>query len=172
MSNMSSRITQKGFTIIELVIVVVVIAILATVAVVAYNGTQNKAHDATVRSDMDSTSGLLENFRVAASNSGHLFPQDTTELAKVGVEVTKPSYRLTRSSNFVYCVDESNFQSYALVAESKSGAILVETQDGFKSTAITGSDFSDADSICSSLDMSLVSSGMSAPNTWQTWVNN
>ena len=40
-SNMSIR--QKGFTIVELLIVIVVIGILAAITVVAYNGIQERA---------------------------------------------------------------------------------------------------------------------------------
>ncbi len=39
---------QKGFTLVELLIVVVVIAILATIMVVAYNGIQNSAKNSQV----------------------------------------------------------------------------------------------------------------------------
>lgn len=37
---------KKGFTIVELLIVIVVIAILATISIVAYNGIQQRAHNA------------------------------------------------------------------------------------------------------------------------------
>ena len=46
------RIVQKGFTIVELLIVIVVIGILAAITIVAYNGIQGRAHDTTVQSDL------------------------------------------------------------------------------------------------------------------------
>lgn len=42
--NWSTR--QRGFTIVELLIVIVVIAVLAAISVVAYNGMQQRARDA------------------------------------------------------------------------------------------------------------------------------
>lgn len=43
---------QRGFTIIELLIVIVVIAILATISVVAYNGIQQRSRDAKRTTDI------------------------------------------------------------------------------------------------------------------------
>lgn len=42
---------ERGFTIVELLIVIVVIAILAAIVIVAYNGVQNRARDAQYKSD-------------------------------------------------------------------------------------------------------------------------
>lgn len=43
---------QRGFTIVELLIVIVVIGILAAITVVAYNGIQERARDTQRRSDL------------------------------------------------------------------------------------------------------------------------
>lgn len=43
----SSHRTRRGFTIVELLIVIVVIAILAAITIVAYNGIQQRARDAS-----------------------------------------------------------------------------------------------------------------------------
>ena len=43
---------QRGFTIVELLIVIVVIAILASITIVAYSGTQARAKDSVRKNDL------------------------------------------------------------------------------------------------------------------------
>lgn len=50
---------ERGFTIVELLIVIVVIGILAAITIVAYNGIQQRANDARRKSDLDQIAQLL-----------------------------------------------------------------------------------------------------------------
>lgn len=67
---------QRGFTIVELLIVIVVIGILAAITIVAYNGVQNRAHAAAAQSDL---TGAKKKFLLAQIDSGG-FPTVTTDL--------------------------------------------------------------------------------------------
>jgi prepilin-type N-terminal cleavage/methylation domain-containing protein len=167
------RYIQKGFTIVELLIVITIIVILASITLVVYGNIQNGGYDAAVQSDLDNTSGLLESFRVSTSAT-HYFPQSKTDLDPLNIKVSKNAYDTTTTVNFVYCVNNVDFQSYYIAALSKADTIFLMTQDGFvNNTILTKSSFSSSSSLCSSLgsNIGLVSGGMYAPNTWQTWTH-
>lgn len=51
---------EKGFTIVELLIVIVVIGILAAIVIVTFTGVQKKARDSERKSDINAINSLLE----------------------------------------------------------------------------------------------------------------
>jgi prepilin-type N-terminal cleavage/methylation domain-containing protein len=164
---------QKGFTIVELIVIIVVIGILAGIGIVSYNGAQSRAHDVSVQSDLESIAGELEAYRVRANddNPDQEFPRDSTDLATLEIQAAKSSYATTVAYNMIYCIDNAGtdaYQAYSLVAQSKSGTIFMMTQDGFKSHALTSSSLTA--SLCSSLGLTLGANGMASPGTWQSWV--
>jgi prepilin-type N-terminal cleavage/methylation domain-containing protein len=69
---------QKGFTIVELLIVVVVIAILAAITIVAYNGIQDRARFSAAQATLSQTAKQLESFKV--TNTTERYPT-SSELA-------------------------------------------------------------------------------------------
>ncbi len=167
------RAAQNGFTIVEILIVISIIVILASITLVVYGNVQNSGYDASVQSDLDNSTGLLESFRVSTSTT-HYFPQTSTDLSPLNIKATKGAYDVTTAVNFVYCVNTSDYQSYYIAALSKADTIFLMTQDGFvNNTILTKNSFSNATTLCSALgsNIGLGSAGMSAPNTWQSWTH-
>ena len=56
------RSTQKGFTLVELLIVVVVIGILAAIAIPKFQNTKGKGYAATIKSDIRNLTSMQEDY--------------------------------------------------------------------------------------------------------------
>lgn len=103
---------QKGFTIVELLIVIVVIAILAAITIVAFNGIQDRARVAATTSEASQVAKKLKLYRV----ENGAFP---TSLSEIGVSDTATTdYEFwTAADNRSFCVS------------AESGDVIVSIQD-------------------------------------------
>ncbi|MAU34063.1 hypothetical protein CL689_00655 [Candidatus Saccharibacteria bacterium] len=72
---------QKGFTIVELLIVIVVIAILASITIVAFNGVQSQARDSKIQNDIRN---LEQAIRLARLNSSSVALRYVTNSTATG----------------------------------------------------------------------------------------
>lgn len=87
---------QRGFTIVELLIVVVIIAILATITIVAYNGLQKRAQTSAVSTALNQASKKIKLYQV----DNNVYP---TTLAATGITDDKVTYQYTGSAT-TYCI--------------------------------------------------------------------
>lgn len=76
LNNIKKMKNQKGFTIVELLIVIVIIGILAALVIVAYNGIQNRARATKAQTNAQAVAKKAEAY--AADNSG-AYPTLTTQ---------------------------------------------------------------------------------------------
>ena len=86
---------QRGFTIVELLIVVVIIAILAAITIVAYNGIQNRAKTSSAAASASAVQKKAEIYAVDNTTSPGNYP--TTLSALTGAASTA-SYSLASGS--------------------------------------------------------------------------
>ena len=96
---MQTKVRQKGFTIVELLIVIVVIGILAAITIVVYNGIQNRANDAVVQSDLVNHAKKARLFRIDSISDA--YPESAAELVSLGVRASQSSY--DTGQNLLYC---------------------------------------------------------------------
>ncbi len=106
---------QRGFTIVELLIVIVVIAILATLTIVAYNGIQGKAIAATLQSDLDNASKKLKLYQIDNSaypttNDCSASPAANSICLKASGSTTYTAFQVNNSStsNQTFCLTAMN----------------------------------------------------------------
>lgn len=102
---------QKGFTIVELLIVVVVIAILAAITIVAYNGIQNRAKDSAVKSAVSSASKKVGMYAVSNADTYPATKQDFLSYANLtDTPATTYAYYVSTSGK-QYCLSVTNTQT-------------------------------------------------------------
>lgn len=108
---MQWAVKQKGFTVVELLIVIVVIAILAAITIVSYNGVTRMANESTVQSSIQSVRQKIATY---ATEHAESYP---ASLADIGISDTN-------LTTFDYVVNTStNPQGYCLVAKTTSAEV-------------------------------------------------
>jgi prepilin-type N-terminal cleavage/methylation domain-containing protein len=70
LNNIKTMKKDRGFTIVELLIVIVIIAILAAITIVAYNGIQSRANASTAKANAESVQKVVEAYAADDSASG------------------------------------------------------------------------------------------------------
>lgn len=107
--------SQRGFTIVELLIVIVVIGILAAIVIVAYNGVTNRAKVASVSSGLTQYSKKIGTYH--ATNGS--YPASITEAGiKDGDGV---SYQYTTTSPSEYCLTATSGASTYYISDASGG---------------------------------------------------
>ena len=117
---------NKGFTIVELLIVIVVIAILAAISIVAYNGIQQRGRDSQRMNDLNQLSKIIELYNV--DNGNYPMPSGwctqysgagyinsfKNELSKYVSEVPyDPLYKGTHKDYIYQNVGDTSYRLYA-----------------------------------------------------------
>jgi type IV pilus assembly protein PilE len=93
------RTTQRGFTLIELMIVVAVIAILAAMAYPAYNDQVRKSRRAQAKANLVEYAQAAErHYTVNNSYVGFAAPTDKTPYYTVGTTVAAGTFTLTATA--------------------------------------------------------------------------
>jgi prepilin-type N-terminal cleavage/methylation domain-containing protein len=114
---MKHQKTNKGFTIVELLIVVVVIAILAAITIVAYNGIQNRAKTASVQADLNTAVKKLHEYRLTNSTSEQ-YP--STLPATVSASTGNAYTYFPNVDTNTYCLQSSNGTIISSVTSANS----------------------------------------------------
>lgn len=88
---------QKGFTIVELLIVVIVIAILATITIVGFNGIQNRARQSAAASTLSQANKAIATWRITNSET---LPTSLSQVSGLSTDATWQYRRFDANSQF------------------------------------------------------------------------
>jgi prepilin-type N-terminal cleavage/methylation domain-containing protein len=132
--------TQRGFTLIEILVVVVMLGALATIAVPHYAGTKNKAYRAAMSADLR-TAALLEE-QYAADHHGQYLSGTATQDAPLDgftpskdVTVTFTAFNILGSQLGDWIAVAHHGQSTES-CEMRSGVITCTSDDGIATGTI------------------------------------
>tara|TARA_B100001245_G_scaffold100561_1_gene73094 strand:- start:8937 stop:9464 length:528 start_codon:yes stop_codon:yes gene_type:complete len=168
---------QKGFTIVELLIVVVVIGILAAIVIVAYNGIQNSANEAAVKSDL---AQFAKNLEIYKTKNG-AYPSSRSHLENANVKITRGSYVTNRNNVYYYIENVSQHYALGVIAASGSQYYLVDgnvsdaSGVGYSGTRDEVETLADQDGLdTSEMNITSAGAGYDDPNDgsgdgWQDW---
>lgn len=120
------RSIQKGFTIVELLIVIVVIGILAAIVIVAFNGIQTRANNTIVESNLTNASKSIEMFKAEKDR----YPASASDYSAVKASGLK--LKSTIGNTLLYCVDTANPATYMIIAYAYPSKTYVWKSDGTK----------------------------------------
>ena len=114
---MKSPLAQRGFTIVELLIVIVVIGILAAITIVAFNGVQSRASGAALKSDLSNAQTQLG----LDYTNNQVYP-DSKESANSGKGLSTSSGTSLEYSlvNGQYCMTVSSTRTTAVYSVSST----------------------------------------------------
>jgi prepilin-type N-terminal cleavage/methylation domain-containing protein len=108
---------QRGFTIVELLIVIVVIGILAAVTIIAFNGAKNKAVTAAVKTSVEGSSKQIELFR--AQSTQYPTAIDCTATPAANTICVKNDTNVNYSYSY-----SSSSNSFCLEGSSPIGSVI------------------------------------------------
>ena len=111
---------QRGFTIVELLIVIVVIAILAAISIVAYTGIQNRARESAIASKEAQVKKKLEVYKV----ENDTYPADQTAFDTLIGQSPSDQYYTTYTS-------ASPHDTYSISTAGGSGSVALTCPTGF-----------------------------------------
>lgn len=112
--------SQRGFTIVELLVVIVVIAILAAISIVAYTGIQNRARESAIASKEAQVKKKLEVYKV----ENDAYPTDQDAFDTLISQTPTDQYYTTYTS-------APPHDTYSISTAGGSGSVALTCPTGF-----------------------------------------
>ncbi len=128
---------QRGFTLIELIIVVAIIGILATIAVPAMRTAPQRAREAALKENLFTMRSCIDQFHADRQR----FPTSLDELVSMGYMRRKPLDITGSDSTWVEIFQEASDEEDE--RQREAGVGIIDVRSGSDETALDGTRYSD-----------------------------
>ena len=98
------RAGEKGFTLLELLVVMTIIGILAAIGVPALRDSPKRAREATLRGDLFTFRSVIDQYKGDKGN----YPADLSVLVKDGYMRKIPNDPMTKAADWVVTMEEES----------------------------------------------------------------
>lgn len=129
---------QRGFTLIELIIVVAIIGILATIAVPAMRTAPQKAREAALKEDLFTLRSCIDQFH---GDRGR-YPASLDEMVSMGYLRRIPVDPVTRSAE-TWVVELEQKGEESDERDQEAGQGIIDVRSGSEDAALDGSKYSE-----------------------------
>ncbi len=135
---MVNGITQRGFTLIELIVVVTIIGILATIAVPAMRNAPIRAKEAALKADLYTLRSCIDQFH---GDRGR-WPTSLDELVSMGYLRKVPVDPITGSAD-TWVVVYAETTGEETEREQAAGPGIIDVHSGAEGIALDGTRYAD-----------------------------
>ena len=138
-SQRSTLNSQRGFTLLELLVVMTIIGILAAIAVPALRDSPRRAAEAALRADLFTFRSVLDQYKGDKGN----YPPDLESLIRDGYMRKIPIDPVTKAQDWVLTMEEEATEPDDLnqVEPPKPG--IIDVHSASKAKALDGTNYSD-----------------------------
>ena len=133
---------EKGFTLLELLVVMTIIGILAAIGVPALRDSPKRAREATLRADLFTFRSVIDQYKGDKGN----YPADLATLVKDGYMRKVPIDPMTKASDWVLTMEEESSDNPPAPSDDPNAQPvpgIIDVHSASKEKALDGSLYSE-----------------------------
>ena len=133
---------EKGFTLLELLVVMTIIGILAAIGVPALRDSPKRAREATLRADLFTFRSVIDQYKGDKGN----YPPDLAAMVKEGYMRKVPLDPMTKASDWVLTMEEDDPNNPPAPSDDPNAQAvpgIIDVHSASKEMALDGSLYSE-----------------------------